>query len=175
MTRGPFSLAVASSFVSLLAACSSFDSSAQTTVKGPAFGDQGADFRPVSAVIERRCGTLDCHGSLARPMRIFGQYGLRESPSDAGGDYPGGLLPTTVEELTSNFRSMCGLEPEKLDLVVSKRADPSTLTLVRKPRLAEKHKGGLVWNKGDDGDQCLVGWLTGETDTSPCATELLHP
>src|SRR5262249_50408477 len=97
MTRAPLLLGL----TSLLAACSSFDPNALTTVKGPAFGDQGADFRPVSAVIERRCGTLDCHGSLARPMRIFGQYGLRESPSDAGGDYPGGLLPTTVEELTS--------------------------------------------------------------------------
>jgi len=161
----------------LLAACSGFDPTAKTHVQGPAFGDLGASFRPVSAVIERRCGTLDCHGSIVRPLRVFGQYGLRlpATGADAGGDFPGGLLPTTTEELTSNYQSMCGLEPEKLDLVVAKQAAPETLTLVRKPRLAEKHKGGLVWNKGDDGDVCLVNWLTGVADTSTCTTELMHP
>ena len=161
----------------LLVACSSIDPSAQTHVVGPAFGDSGASFRPVSAVIERRCGTLDCHGSIVRPLRILGQYGLRlpTAAPDAGGDFPGGGLPTTTGELTSNYQSMCGLEPEKLDLVVAKQAAPETLTLVRKPRLAEKHKGGLVWNKGDDGDVCLVNWLTGVADTSTCTTELMHP
>lgn len=161
----------------LVAACSGFDASAYSDVKGPGFGTQGADFRPVSAVIERRCGTLDCHGAVARPLRIEGQYGLRKhvDHNDAGGDYPGGLEPTTLDELTDDYRSMSGLEPEKLDLVVAKKAPPETLTLVRKPRLAEKHKGGLVWNKGDDGDACLVNWLTGVKDTSPCAAELLHP
>jgi hypothetical protein len=161
----------------LVAACAGYNPDATTTVTGPAFGADGADFRPISAVVERRCGTLDCHGQTGRPLRIYGQYGLR-SPAgdgDAGGYYPGGLDPTTVVELTSNFQSMCGLEPEKLNLVVAGRAAPDTLTLVRKPRLAEKHKGGLVWNQGDDGDVCLVNWLTGVADTSACATELMHP
>jgi len=59
--------------------------------------------------------------------------------------------------------------------VVAKKGAPGDLTLVKKPRLLEKHKGGLVWNKGDDGDTCVINWLTGSTDTSPCDQELLHP
>lgn len=161
--------------LTLLTACSSVDPEAYTAAKGPAFGSQGDDFRPISAVIERRCGTIDCHGNDARPMRIYGQYGTRkpiDNPPD--GYYPGGLAPTSTDELTDNYRSMCGLEPEILDLVVAKKDEPEALTLVKKPRLLEKHKGGLVWNKGDDGDACLINWLTGKDDTSPCATELLH-
>lgn len=157
------------------AACSSVDPSATVHVKGPAFGDQGDDFRPISAVVERRCGTIDCHGDPARPMRIYGQYGQRlpvDNPED--GYYPGGLAPTSVDELTANYQSMCGLEPEILDRVMAKKDEPEALTLVKKPRLLEKHKGGLLWNKGDDGDACLINWLTGNDDTSPCDTELLH-
>lgn len=159
----------------LVAACSSVDPNAYTSVKGPAFGDQGAAFRPVSAVVERRCGTLDCHGTLARPLRIYGQYGLRKPGGGDAGDYPGGLTPTTTAELVDNYQSMAGLEPELFNLVVSGKDQPETLTLVRKPRLLEKHKGGLVWNKGDTGDKCVIDWLTGIKDTTPCATELMHP
>jgi hypothetical protein len=173
-----------------LATCSGYDATAVTRVTGPPFGDGGADFRPVSAVVERRCGTLDCHGQIVRPLLIYGQYGLRLDGGTAddgggddggaegganGGDYPGGLLPTTPAELIANFQSMCGLEPEILGQVVAGQAPPEALTLVRKPRLAEKHKGGLVWNKGDDGDVCMVSWLMGMTDTMTCATELMHP
>ena len=163
-----------------LCACSGVDASKYDHVKGPAFGDDesGDDFRPVSSVIERRCGTLDCHGSEARPLRIYSQFGLRkhiDKNPDAGQYFPGGLDATTPDELLDNYRSMIGLEPEKLDLVVAKKAKVETLTLVRKPRLAEKHKGGLVWNKGDDGDVCLVNWLTGVADTSTCTAELMHP
>lgn len=159
----------------LAAACSSVDPTDTTHVKGPAFGSEGDDFRPISAVIERRCGTIDCHGDPARPMRIYGQYGRRlpvEDPEE--GYYPGGLAPTSADELLHNYRSMTGLEPEILNRVVTKKDEPETLTLVKKPRLLEKHKGGLLWNKGDDGDACLINWLTGVEDTSPCDTELLH-
>ncbi len=160
----------------LLAACSAVDPAAITTLKGPPFGDQGTDFRPISAVVERRCGTLDCHGQVSRPLRIYGQYGLRAPvTTPPAGYYPGGLAATTVDELTDNYDSMCGLEPEIMNLVVAKKDPPEALTLVRKPRLMEKHKGGLVWNKGDDGDTCVINWLTGVMDTSPCADELLHP
>jgi len=162
--------------IPLLAACSSVDPTAYTSVKGLAFGAQGADFRPISAVVERRCSTLDCHGAIARPLRIYGQYGLRK-PGGSGdaGDYPGGLTPTTAAELTDNYQSMAGLEPEIFDQVVAKKDVPEALTLVRKPRLLEKHKGGLVWNKGDTGDKCVINWLTGSSDITPCATELMHP
>ncbi len=162
-------------FLPLLTACSAVDPEATVHVKGPPFGANGDDFRPISAVVERRCGTLDCHGNPARPMRIYGQYGQRlpvDNPED--GYYPGGLAPTTADELKNNWQSMCGLEPEIMNRVVAKKDEPEALTLVKKPRLLEKHKGGLVWNKGDDGDACVINWLTGVDDTSPCDTELLH-
>lgn len=159
----------------LLAACSGVDPEATVHFKGQAFGEEGAEFRPVSAVVERRCGTLDCHGAPARPLRIYGQYGLRKPVEEADSDYyPGGLAPTSAEELLDNYRSLVGLEPELTAKVAKDKGEPESLTLVRKPRLLEKHKGGLVWNKGDDGDTCVVNWLTGSEDTAPCEKELLH-
>lgn len=147
----------------------------------PPFGDTGELFRPISAVLERRCGTLDCHGQSARPLRIYGQNSLRRpevegSPSVTNPNeyYPGGLEPTTQAELLDNYESACALELEVMARVVDKQDEPEALTLVRKPRLLEKHKGGLVWNKGDDGDACLVNWITGSDDTAPCDAELLH-
>lgn len=161
--------------IALITACSSVDPGAVTTAVGPAFGADGDDFRPISAVVERRCGTIDCHGNAARPMRIYGQYGLRKPIDDPpDGYYPGGLAPTSADELRDNYRSMCGLEPEILARVMAKDDEPEALTMVKKPRLLEKHKGGLVWNKGDDGDACVINWLTGVDDTSPCDQELLH-
>ena len=35
------------------------------------------DFRSVSALLEQRCGTLDCHGDVARPFKLYGRIGLR--------------------------------------------------------------------------------------------------
>lgn len=162
-------------FLPLLAACTGVDPDATRRFKGQAFGDEGADFRPVSAVVERRCGTLDCHGAPARPLRLYGQYGLRKPVEEPDADYyPGGLAPTSEGELTDNYRSLVGLEPEITARVATKKEEPESLTLVRKPRLLEKHKGGLLWNKGDDGDICVINWLTGVDDTAPCETELLH-
>ena len=56
----------------LAAACASYEPDATLDVSGPPFDDPATafeDFRVVSSVVERRCGTLDCHGSMARPMR----------------------------------------------------------------------------------------------------------
>jgi hypothetical protein len=161
--------------------CGSIDPGAELDAKCPPFQDTES-FRPVSAVLERRCGTLDCHGSLARPLRLYGQYGLRryeppdsQNVEDYSQYYPGGKEPTTIAELNDNYRSICGLEPALMTEVVDKKADPEVLTLVRKARLREKHKGGLIWNKGDNGDVCLTNWLTGGTDTTTCDLELGHP
>ena len=55
----------------------------------------GATLPAVSAYMERRCGTLDCHGSAQIPMRIYGQLGRRK-PDE--GNIPGGAI-TTVAEL----------------------------------------------------------------------------
>lgn len=166
--------------VAALLGCSGVDEAAVLTVKCPP-GDP-ASFRPVSAVIEQRCGTLDCHGSSFRPLRIYGRLGLRRPVERDAGDelnfeeyFPGGDELTTDAELEDNLRSICGLEPELMTQVVDGMADPEVLSFIRKPRLREKHKGGLVWFKGDVGDQCMTNWLTGGKDVSKCQQELSHP
>jgi hypothetical protein len=132
-------------------------------------------FPDVSSVLEARCGTLDCHGSLSRPLRIYGRTGLRRPVDfnaevddtileiDAGPQeyYPGGLQPTTPTELKENYRSVCGLEPELTSLVNAGTEEPEVLTLIRKARLLEKHKGGKIFTPNDSpGDRCLTSWLT---------------
>jgi hypothetical protein len=162
----------------LLSACSGVDGEAFLTLKGPQFGVDGSTFRPVSAVMEERCGTLDCHGEVARPMRIYGQQGLRMPTEEPPPDYFTGGAATTPEELLANYGAMCGLEPDLLRRVMEKKAPPETLTLVRKARLTEKHKGGAIWFEGDPGDRCLVKWLTtpeGELDTADCILEVQKP
>lgn len=128
-------------------------------------------FRPVSLVVERRCGTLDCHGTIDRPMRIYGQWALRQpEPPGNLGHVPGGE-DTTDEELQENAASICGLEPVKTARVVAGQKDPSTLTFIRKPRQQEKHKGGKIWDIASDGDQCMTSWLLGNVDTAVCKNE----
>ncbi|AKT41979.1 hypothetical protein [Chondromyces crocatus] len=143
-----------------------------------------ANFRRVSKVIEFHCGTLDCHGNSFRPLRIYGKDGLRKPvaldaegnlPEDAGfspSDWPNyhtGGIETTEPELLENARSLCGLEPEMIaefrERVGKEDEDEAPvlagelLTIVRKPRLEERHKGGRVWRVNDNPDQCLVQWL----------------
>ena len=151
------------------------------TIKGPTFGPNGTAFEPVSRVVESRCGTLDCHGATFRPLRIYGQFGLRR-PLKPGEDktidfknyYSGGSVPTTKEELLENYESMLGLEPELTQAVIDKEpeATPDTLTLFRKPRLTEKHKGGHIWNAGAPGDLCMAGWISGTDFTQDCNKEV---
>lgn len=155
---------------------------------GPEFKDIAAppfeqvSFRPFSAVMERRCGTLDCHGHASRPLRIYGQYGLRRpEPADTTNVenyaeyYSGGKEPTTLAELEDNYRSICALEPELVAQVYAKTSPPDVLTIVRKARLREKHKGGPIWNQGDPGDVCMINWLTGVNDSTQCEVELSQP
>ncbi len=126
--------------------------------------DQQVFFAYVSPMMERRCGTLDCHGSDYRPMRLFGELGLRhpEELNQTGGD------ATTPLELLDNYRTVCAIEPEKVAEVA---ADPggqsvNSLLLVRKARGEEGHKGGKVFNPFDDSDLCVVGWLRGDNPKS---------
>ncbi len=127
----------------------------------------------VSPLMERRCGTLDCHGSDFRPMRLYGELGLRH-PGElnrAGGN------ATTLLELESNYRAVCTIEPEKVSQVAGDPGGQSVnkLLLVRKGRGQEGHKGGKVFNPFDDSDLCVVGWLRGDNEKSvesACAAAL---
>lgn len=163
--------AVAASLLAALVACSNVEAEGSIEVPCPPIGDpQAADplgsFRPVSTLLEQRCGTLDCHGQEPRPLKIYGRIGLRapddsiEEP-DASEYYSGGELATTDYEIELNYRSTCGLEPEKLALVLTGELEVDDLTLIRKPKLFEKHKGGRVWDNGKPGDRCLKAWVVG--------------
>jgi hypothetical protein len=134
------------------------------------------NFRLVSQVYERRCGTLDCHGQSVRPFRIYGRDGLRKPDKGQGGGYvSGGMLPTTDAEVDANYHSACGLEPERMANVVAGNQPVDSLTLVRKPRLTEAHKGGMVLPEGSAGDKCVTSWIRGNVNTDACLAELQKP
>lgn len=123
-----------------------------------------ADFPAVSDALEVSCGTLDCHGQVGRNLRVYGYGGLRLSePDTPAGD------PTTDLEYLSSYVSLVSLEPEILSDVATQQADPNQLSLVRKTRGIEHHKGGQRARTGDSLDRCIVLWLTGKFDPEPCA------
>lgn len=142
------------------------------------------DFKPVSNVLERRCGTLDCHGDYARPLRIYGQTGLRLATAEEienteaarENDTVSGGKATTDEEVELNWRSACGLEPERTAQVVAGTLSPRDLMLIRKPlqleTALEKHKGGQLFLSGGPGEVCVSCWLRGFPDTTECADAL---
>ena len=144
-------------FAGALTACSAPESEAR---RFPA--PLRIDFEGPSNVLHGRCGSLDCHGQMARNLRIHGQYGLRLSPTDG----PGGR-PTTPEEHDENYRSVVALEPEELAEVTG-GAPPERLTLIRKARGLEAHDGGTIFGSGDPGDRCLTSWLAGNVDSAAC-------
>ena len=117
-------------------------------------------FGSVVAPLAYFCGSLDCHGSASRNLKLYGRPGLRLDPMDV----PCGSS-TTDAEITADYRSVVGLEPEVLAAVVRDHgARPERLTLIRKARGAEKHTGGVVFAEGSNGDLCLVDWIRGESD-----------
>jgi hypothetical protein len=129
-------------------------------------------FPAVAGMLVQACGTLDCHGQISRNLRLYGDTGLRFSPLDV----PSTLLPTTMAEIGQDYASVVGLEPEILSAVVSSGgADPGRLTLVRKARGTESHKGGAVIVPGDARDVCLTTWLAGRADAASCAAALNLP
>ncbi|MEM1030476.1 MAG: hypothetical protein AAGN82_09005 [Myxococcota bacterium] len=151
--------------------CGPFDYDPETQT-----AEETDDFPKVSSVLERRCGTLDCHGTLARPMRIYGAGGLRlftlEEFNDSeeaqdNGTISGGV-GTTAAEHDANRRSLCGLEPELTSAVVRGEAVPDDLMALRKPLLIERHKGGAVLQVGGQGAVCISCWLRGWPDDIDC-------
>jgi hypothetical protein len=136
----------------------------------------GNDFPIVSQVFERRCGSLDCHGETYRPFRVYGRYGLRKPDSSlGGGDVSGGMVETTDAEMEANRESACGLEPERMANVLAGKLEVTDLTLVRKPRLLEAHKGGQVTPKTSPGYACITSWIQGAVDHDACVAELQKP
>ena len=121
------------------------------------------DFPGVSDALQLRCATLDCHGQVGRNLRIYGYGGLRLAATGTPqGD------PTTDAEYLASYESLVGLEPEVMSQVVTLQADPNELSMIRKARGIEHHKGGQLMQTGDVLDRCIVLWLTGKFNANPC-------
>jgi hypothetical protein len=166
--RSLFFAGIVASAITAIAACSAPDASARFVASPP----DRASFAPVAQVFVRTCGTLDCHGTVARNFKIYGDIGLRASPSDR----PSVLTPTTNEEVDRTYASFVGLEPETLSAVVtSGGASPERLTFLRKARGTEHHKPGPIITQGDDRDVCFTSWLAGHTDAGACTRALSYP
>jgi hypothetical protein len=117
-------------------------------------------FDVVSRTLDAHCGTLDCHGSSTRNLRLRGWSGRRLDASHV----PGGA-PTTPLETGANYCAVTALEPEILERVARENgADPERLTLLRKVRGKEAHQGGKVFAPGSAGDACLLAWLAGNPE-----------
>jgi hypothetical protein len=124
-------------------------------IEAPPYSDDS--FHPVADYLENRCGTLDCHGSSGRNLRMWGCEGLRLDP-DASPASCG--TPTTEAEYQATYRSLVALEPQVMttvfagcsaafaeggvDYPVGDPCHPELLTFIRKARGTEAHKGGQL-------------------------------
>ena len=163
---GATRVSVAALTVLAMVGCSTPDTAARVDPIGP----DKTTFPAVAQMLERRCGSLDCHGETHRNMRLYGYGGLRLDPT---------MTPEndmTAAETDADYDAVIGLEPEKMaDVVREKGASPDRLTLVRKGRGTEDHKGGTRIKPGDDADICLTTWLASATDTAACLRTLDQP
>jgi hypothetical protein len=143
------------------------------------FSPNGSEeaFGPVGDFLGHRCGSLDCHGSGDRNLRIWSCEGMRLASTDASicSRAKGGRR-TTPEEHVATYRSLVGLEPVVMSTVVENGgADPELLTFVRKARGTEAHKGGALIVPGDAQDQCITTWLSGRTNLKACSDAFVQP
>jgi hypothetical protein len=140
------------------------DPAAGSAIDPELLAPQRSSFEPVADAMQPHCGTLDCHGQIGRNMRLFGARGLRlqagANPADDA---------TTLAEYDASFWSVVGLEPEALTEVLEDAgAAPERLSLIRKARGHERHKGNTLMKPGDDLDTCLISWLAGPVATARC-------
>lgn len=159
-----------------VASCSPPDKGLLETATGTRASPGSFRANGVTIVIEKRCGSLDCHGNPARNLRVYSSSGLR-LPNDAG--LAPGAGDTTQEEITANYQSIITLEPEATNRVVAENGDPYSLLIVKKPLEIEKHKGGPVIRRGDDAERCIVSWLKEDVlapiDKEACARASVFP
>jgi hypothetical protein len=142
-------------------ACAGVDDEAR--IDG-AVAPSGTAFRPVAQVLVDRCGSLDCHGSKYRNMRLFGFGSARIDPAHRP-DAP----ETTDDEVLRSYQAVVALEPEVLRTVIAEGGvHPERLTFVRKGRGTEAHVGGAPIGRGDPADLCIISWLGGATDEGRC-------
>jgi hypothetical protein len=153
----------------LLARCSSYDPNERID---PTVGtvDSGAglaaDFTPVAQMLVFKCGSIDCHGSKYRNFRL---YGFGSERLDSSMNTEPGSAETTPAEVVEDYNSMVALEPTiYLQVIRESGAHPERLTLVRKARNLEDHKGNKPIADGDQADICLQSWLQGRLLPDAC-------
>ncbi len=159
----------------VVSSCSAVPADARIGIDAPSGSE--AEFGGVGDYLVHRCGSLDCHGQMSRNLRVFGCEGMRLDPKARPGCAPplGGSF-TTPAEHTATYRSLVGLEPTVMSVVVDGHgAHPELLTFVRKARGLEAHKGGTLITPGDDQDVCITSWLAGQTDLTACGLAIGYP
>lgn len=174
MSLGRFSLVLGLSVAVCAIACSSPDDSARVNAN---VGDRKT-FPKVGQALARRCGSLDCHGTLYRNFRIYGYGALRLQTGDVPDDSKTATNQklATPAESDATYDALVSLEPELTrNVLLSHGAGLDNLTLVRKGRGEERHKGGTLILRGDDADKCLVGWLSGTPDEAACDRAMVEP
>ena len=148
-------------------ACSSVDSGHVSQI---AFPNRDEFKTAVSPFMEKRCGALDCHGQVGRPLRLYSQFGLRLK---SGPNNTRDTSPTTEAELTENYFAVIGLEPEDLSDSLLSQGAYNDFLLLKKPLGIEgggvRHKGGPVLRGGDTGFDCLYSWVSGKVNAANCA------
>lgn len=167
----------APSRLALIMACSSFALAAAVAACNASRTGESAQDAPFDApdrlafprvldALERRCGTLDCHGDPGRNMRLYTGSGLRLGKMDIPGE-----SATTDAEYNASYWSVVGLEPEIMSAVVADGGErPERLTMVRKARGTEYHKPGAILEIGEPADRCLTSWLASKLDEEACKT-----
>lgn len=159
----------------VLAAIASSCAAADTVTVGSLPDSNSFITNDVSLFMERRCGSLDCHGQTGRPMRLYSVWGLR---LDTGANGARDTSATTDKERLENYRAVVGLEPERLQEIFTTPQGTApnfdNYQLLLKPLDIEgggvRHKGGPVLRQttSDDGWVCLSGWVTNNADKVAC-------
>ncbi|MFO0589998.1 MAG: hypothetical protein U0441_20820 [Polyangiaceae bacterium] len=137
---------------------------AETTEEQATHLPSKSQFPLVLDALERRCGTLDCHGAPGRNLRLYTGSGLRLSSKDIPGNGQ-----TTPEEYDASYWSVYGLEPEVMSAVIGDDgADPLRLLLLQKARGMDHHRPGAIIDANDAADKCIRTWLKGTTSETAC-------
>ncbi|MFO0640192.1 MAG: hypothetical protein U0183_13320 [Polyangiaceae bacterium] len=146
-----------------VASCASVPDSERKTIF--AYPD-GASLEPdyaiyrnsVNPILERQCGTFDCHGQPGRAYRVYSFQGLRVFNPEAG--LKSGITETTEDEIRYNFQSFITVQPEEMMRVMARGGDnPDVLVVLSKPLGNERHKGGNVIARNGSAYKCIAAWL----------------
>ncbi len=117
----------------------------------------------VHAIVEARCATLDCHGDMGRPLRLYSETGLRAADDREA--------PITAEELEANARALLAVDP---------RPEGRRSFVLTKPLAGTvEHEGKDQWADTTEPQYlCVEGWLQDRLDeptvADACATAALE-